>query len=1463
MRETYFGYQQLKLRLVEKTFSAWLEGGKKAMEKQNRTPLLKLIIIVVWTITLHAAVFPVAMGSGLSDEQNILLEGEIIDQFVCPMGIWSGFKTDMDLGFVVQGTVTFTGSTDIQTLTIDAMHGSNVGCEYSVNLKEAGIYTVTEELKLTIETNSLLLSSYFDSMAWERKFEWKYENNNVGEKLYRLSSSIKDVDIQLSSEHLESSLKDQDTITIIVISEIPDNKVVEYTIEYYAELGKETSITDVDIQPNHPPILGPISDSEVIIGQELKIFLSATDSDEGDVLTYSASGEPMEMGAQLNGNVFFWLPGEDIQVGDYSVTFTVGDGDGESDEKNAKISVIGQEDDYRDDNEKTEDGQYEEGGGPNTHINLKLDDDAVKFRGGIPSFSVDSVETVFQLLRDLELEGEFNEISYTLKIEITDLLIEDGDMSGTLLLNGYLSSGDIEIVESNLECAFELERKGDKYRLEVDGKGQLFEEVDIKVIGDVTDDGMVNAPVVHVDIRYGEEVLEVIDIIPFETIISAFDLSDFPKEIVLPPGTFAGIQYSLILLLSEPSTKIAENKNKTQIKSDTNVEISLVINGIQLEDSIKCNLDLKLMDEKFLLKINGNGSVLKMSLMIDAKIEDDNTITSPKLKVRLLYKPEGLPRDSISPEDDEFEEETEEDEEKPRDKSKNIEKSLEATRGKLANFLQDIEATGVELDQEELDNINVLLETAQTALEEEKFDEAEELAKEAKSLLEALKEEVGAKKEIKDAEEELAELLEDSDSLEIELPEDKLNEFEALLEQAKKSLEEELFEEAEVLANQGKNLLDTIREEIEGLEKTAEEIAEDVRKAAKDVNQAARAAFEAAQEMEKTSGEEAADVLQRAIKEAKKAAKEAEKVMQKAEDAAKKADKEKTRKSQQAALEAEDTAAEAISDALIASEKVVEAAEILAENTQKVAEKAKEALETDDLEARRAAEAALAAAEKAAKQVAEAAELVNENGKRAAENAAKAAEKATEKAKDTADTQDELKAQETAKAAEKAAEEAARAAQDAAEKAASAAAVAAENAALTAETDALEADETASEAARQPVREAQKLARETTRAFKKAAEKAEKAAKEAQIAAEKAAQAADEASRLAAEKAKQATEKAKQAAEKAEQAAKRASKEATDLYDDGKNDIFDLIFVAKFFGQYFASSEEEGAISDINGDSIVDIKDLVLTARGLTDGVPIPAGEKEATAAPSRNANANVWLKINQRKSDAFSNTLQIDLMADCMQELYAFQFELSFEPDILEVVEIEKGSLLDSDGSATYWRLPRIDAKAGTIIAACTRIASESVSETGVLATVTFNVNGDGWQSVNPLKTVILRISDARGDIVENKLIANGLDFRKALMPRSTKLLQNYPNPFNPETWIPYQLAQDAVVTISIYDIQGRLVRKLNLGRKLAGVYITKERASYWNGRNNAGEKVSSGIYFYQLQADDYSATKRMLILK
>ena len=98
---------------------------------------------------------------------------------------------------------------------------------------------------------------------------------------------------------------------------------------------------------------------------------------------------------------------------------------------------------------------------------------------------------------------------------------------------------------------------------------------------------------------------------------------------------------------------------------------------------------------------------------------------------------------------------------------------------------------------------------------------------------------------------------------------------------------------------------------------------------------------------------------------------------------------------------------------------------------------------------------------------------------------------------------------------------------------------------------------------------------------------------------------------------------------------------------------------------------------------------------------------------------------------------------------------------------------------------------------------------------------------------------------------------------PVQTQLLNNFPNPFNPETWIPYQLAKDSNVTITIYDTQGVSVCRFPIGFQSAGYYTSKSQAAYWDGHNALGERVASGVYFYQLEADNISLIRKMFILK
>jgi hypothetical protein len=173
-------------------------------------------------------------------------------------------------------------------------------------------------------------------------------------------------------------------------------------------------------------------------------------------------------------------------------------------------------------------------------------------------------------------------------------------------------------------------------------------------------------------------------------------------------------------------------------------------------------------------------------------------------------------------------------------------------------------------------------------------------------------------------------------------------------------------------------------------------------------------------------------------------------------------------------------------------------------------------------------------------------------------------------------------------------------------------------------------------------------------------------------------------------------------------------------------------------------------------------------------------------------------------------------------------------------------------------------------------------------------DVNGDELVDIRDLVTVASHFGEEAGlgapaeprmanssdiDMLEGWLMAARLmnddsgEFRRGIavleyllrstVPRRTALLQNYPNPFNPDTWIPYQLSQEADVAIIIYDSTGRMVRQLNVGRKAAGTYRTQSSAAHWDGRNDEGEASASGIYFVLLKAGDYRHVRRMVLLR
>ena len=327
-------------------------------------------------------------------------------------------------------------------------------------------------------------------------------------------------------------------------------------------------------------------------------------------------------------------------------------------------------------------------------------------------------------------------------------------------------------------------------------------------------------------------------------------------------------------------------------------------------------------------------------------------------------------------------------------------------------------------------------------------------------------------------------------------------------------------------------------------------------------------------------------------------------------------------------------------------------------------------------------------------------------------------------------------------------------------------------------------------------------------------------------------------------------------------------------------------------------------------------------------------------------------------------DTFTLDIHAENITDLAGWQFDIVFDPTILEAINVSEGDFLKMNGGTTFFQSGSIDNAAGKITGlSAARLSTQGVSGTGVLVQVRFkaksrgetelalqkfqfgsvtgdsipagpheiritveerlttgdvnrdgvvsildlilvarqlgqrvpagsavDVNGDGVVSILDLirvaqgiagspaapsvgtesadaATIEAWIAQARleddGSLAFKQGIENLQALLASLIPEETALLRNYPNPFNPETWIPYQLAESAEVTLTIYDMNGQLVQRLEVGHQAAGMYQSRSRAVYWDGRNQLGESVASGLYFYTLTADEFTATRRMMILK
>ncbi len=295
-----------------------------------------------------------------------------------------------------------------------------------------------------------------------------------------------------------------------------------------------------------------------------------------------------------------------------------------------------------------------------------------------------------------------------------------------------------------------------------------------------------------------------------------------------------------------------------------------------------------------------------------------------------------------------------------------------------------------------------------------------------------------------------------------------------------------------------------------------------------------------------------------------------------------------------------------------------------------------------------------------------------------------------------------------------------------------------------------------------------------------------------------------------------------------------------DVNGDGIVNVLDLIIVGAEFGRVI-DDVIFGQNPDVNRDGVVNTLDLVAvgTHFGETTGAP---------AAPERSPTV-ISATIRFENPRFLGNNLLLDLMADTDVPLVGYHIRIAPE-DILKV---------DFDRSVdSVFRLDE-GVQAGTLVAAKLGTGQPWLGRVR-LATLELAANN----SINSIRSSI-SVDAAHLISVDGRSVGVSVEpfFIDRVRPDRTRMFPNYPNPFNPETWIPFQLHTEAYVRITIYDVLGHEVRTFDLGPQPAGCYTTRERAVYWDGRNQMNERVASGTYFYRLEAGDFVDTHRMAVLK
>jgi hypothetical protein len=307
-----------------------------------------------------------------------------------------------------------------------------------------------------------------------------------------------------------------------------------------------------------------------------------------------------------------------------------------------------------------------------------------------------------------------------------------------------------------------------------------------------------------------------------------------------------------------------------------------------------------------------------------------------------------------------------------------------------------------------------------------------------------------------------------------------------------------------------------------------------------------------------------------------------------------------------------------------------------------------------------------------------------------------------------------------------------------------------------------------------------------------------------------------------------------------------------------KCDFEDFLAFAASFGR---STGQEGFSlqADTNDDGVVNFADFLNFAASFNQiaaaagGKPVPAGKTVVPpATPGVNENAEMSLSLN---SDRIlpGQTISVDVLLSNAEALQGYGLVVNYDADKFEFVEVTpaENDLLEAGGETPIFLQ---QSEAGQVTVANAIVSGDAATGAGAVATLTFRVLREFED--------FARIEIANGVLFDPDQLSNQAIVMGALNLQSTPtefaLMQNFPNPFNPETTVKYNLAETADVHLQIYNIVGQVVRTLVADRQAAGRYQVR-----WDGMDDRGAAVSSGIYFYQITAGKFQDVKRLMLLK